>query len=295
MVDLLLIFAVIFWGLSFVATKMALQYLTPFEIVAVRLLLGFSVLYSILRIKKMNFTFTIGDYRIILISSFLLGVHFIIQAFGLIYTTATNTAWLIATIPVFIIVPARIFFGERLGGWKIIGVVAATGGVLLIISRGELANLSGPDSLGDWIILSSCITWSIYTLVTRDISRKHNPLKVVVAIMILPTAALTVIMLLSGSLRRFIDLPLNIILALIFLGIFCLGLAHWFWLEALSRKGAGRTGVYLYIEPIITTLAATAVLNEKITTFIIVGAILIISGVYMVDRKPSLPARKARR
>ena len=52
MINLLLLLAVIFWGLSFVATKMVLQFLSPIEIIAIRLLLGIPVLYLVLKFKK---------------------------------------------------------------------------------------------------------------------------------------------------------------------------------------------------------------------------------------------------
>lgn len=286
MINFLLLLAVIFWGLSFVGTKMALSYLTPIEIITVRMFLGVPVLALALKLRRIPFRFAEGDYIIILISSILIGTHFIIQAIGLLYTTATNTAWLIATIPVFIAILSYIFLKEKLSPPKIGGITIATAGVILLISNGHFNSIGWIDSVGDWIILASCITWSVYTIITRNITRRVDPLAVSLGILLLPAVALVAYTLTVTPLGKFAHLPWHIVLILVFLGVICLGLAHWLWLEGLSRKVAADVGVFIYLEPLVTTIAAIPILGEKVTIFIIIGALLIISGVYLVQRKP---------
>jgi drug/metabolite transporter (DMT)-like permease len=236
-------------------------------------------------LKKLNLGFRKSDYIVLVLASVILGAHFVIQAFGLIYTTATNTAWLIATIPVFIAALSYFFLKERLSARKILGILVAAFGVIILVSRGKLNSLAWLNSVGDWIILISCITWSVYTIITRNITRRYHPLSISLAILLLPAVLLAILTLFSTPLSKFAGLPLEIIIVLLFLGVFCLGLAHWLWLEGLSRKGATDVGVFLYFEPIVTTLAAMPLLGEKLTVFVIIGAILIVVGVYLVERK----------
>ncbi|PKK82862.1 MAG: hypothetical protein CVT49_11775 [candidate division Zixibacteria bacterium HGW-Zixibacteria-1] len=293
MVNFLLLLAVTFWGLSFVGTKIALAYLTPIEIVTARMFLGVPVLFLIMRFKRIAFHFEKGDYVIILIASMLLGIHFLIQAKGLIYTTATNTAWLIATIPIFIAFLSYLFLKEKLNIFKISGIAVATVGVLLLISNGHFSDFGWIRSTGDWIILASCVTWSVYTIITRNITRRVNPLAVSLGILLPPAIILIIYTLGATPPTKFLHLPWHIFLVLVFLGVICLGLAHWLWLEGLSRKGATDVGVFLYFEPIATTVAAIPILGEQLSIFLIIGAILIISGVYMVQKRPlSVPVRK---
>lgn len=286
MINLLLLLAVVLWGLSFIATKITLEYLTPVEIIAVRLLLGVPILYLAMKIKKLKLNFDGNDIPVLIIASLILGFHFVIQAVGLIYTTATNTAWLIATIPAFIAILSFIFLKEKLTWLKIIGIFIATIGVLLLVSHGRLSNLDWLQSIGDWIILGSCVTWSVYTIITRNVTRRRDPLAISVSLLLIPAVLLAIFTLINTPLSKFVNLPANVIWILIFLGVFCLGLAHWLWLEALSRKGATNVGVFLYFEPISTTLAAIPILGEKLTIFVVIGAILIVSGVYLVEKKP---------
>ena len=286
MVSLLLLLAVIFWGLSFIGTKMALAYLTPVEIIAVRLLLGLPVMAIIMKWRRLKLKIERADIIVIIIASLILGFHFVIQAFGLIYTSATNTAWLIATIPIFVAISSRIFLKEVLDRKRIVGILIATSGVLLLVSRGRLGSLDWLESVGDWIILGSCLTWTAYTIITRNLTRRQNPLSLTVIFLIIPTVLLVAYTAMNTPVSKFAALPVSIILVLAGLGIFCLGLAHWFWLEGLAGKGAIRTGVFLYIEPVITTLAAMPILGESLSLAGLGGVVLILIGVYMVERRP---------
>jgi drug/metabolite transporter (DMT)-like permease len=243
------------------------------------------VLYLILRLKKIRVTARRSDIIVIVPASIILGGHFIIQALGLVYTTATNTAWLIATTPVFIAAASYFFLKEKLTPVKIVGVIVATIGVILLVSGGRLNSLDWLTSVGDWIILSSCITWTIYTTITRNISRRLKPLPLLFLLLILPTILLPLYVVSTTSLSKFAQLPLSIFGVLIFLGVFTLALAHWLWLEGLSRKGTANVGVYLYFEPVVTTLVAIPILGENLTIFAVFGAILILTGVYLVERR----------
>jgi drug/metabolite transporter (DMT)-like permease len=286
-INLPILIAVILWGLSFIATKIALDYLSPVEIITVRMLLGVPVLFLILKLKRISIRFRKPDYVVLFPASIILAGHFLIQAFGLIYTTATNTAWLIATIPVFIAILAYVFLKEKLAPKKILGIAIATFGVLLLISKGRFSSLGWLNSSGDWLILASCITWSVYTIITRNITRRKNPLAISFTLLLLPAILLTFYTLLTVPIGRFTSLPFEIIGLLVFLGVFCLGLAHWLWLEGLSKKseGAINVGVYRYFEPVVTTIAAIPILGERLTFFMIIGAIFIVGGVYLVEKR----------
>lgn len=289
MVNFLVLSAVTLFGLSFVATKISLEYLSPIEIVAIRMILGMPVLYLALKLKRVKLSFDRSSYVALIPASIILGVHFVIQAVGLIYTTATNTAWLMATIPIFIAILSYIFLKEKLSAGKILGILIASFGVIILISRGKLDSLEWFESVGDWIILLSCITWSIYTIITKNIMRSYDPLSVLFFLLILPTVSLILYTIITTPFARLTNLPTSIIFVLLFHGLFCLGLAHWLWLEGLYRKGAADIGVFLYFEPIVTTVAALLVLDERLTKYVVFGAALVILGICLVNRKPFRP------
>jgi drug/metabolite transporter (DMT)-like permease len=74
--------------------------------------------------------------------------------------------------------------------------------------------------------------------------------------------------------------------AVLFLGIGCSGLGYLFWYAALSRLETSQVAAFLYLEPLVTLAAAMAVLGEKIHAATVAGGLLVLAGVYLVQRAP---------
>ena len=284
MVPLMLIIAVSLWGVSFIFTKLCLGYLTPLEIVAARFILAVPVLIAVSLKKRYSFAFIAKRWKIILGCSAVLIFHLLIQVEGMKTTTASNTAWLMTTIPVFIVVFSYLFLKEKLTPRQILGMAVAAAGVLTLVSRGDFTSLAFISSYGDWMVLGSCITWSVYTILSKKMS-DLQPLAVTTILLTISMLIIVPPVFIHTGLTKYTALPGKIILALLFLGILCMGLAYWLWSEALSRKTAGQVGVYLYLEPISTMAIAPFVLGETITSSLIAGGILVIAGVWLVEKK----------
>lgn len=283
MTSFLLISAITLWGLSFVATKLCLDYLSPAEIIAARFVLALPVLATITKLKRLSCSFIKKDMRLLMGCSLVLVAHLLIQVEGMKTTTATNTAWLIATIPVFILALSYFFLKERINLRQGIGVALAITGVIILVSRGKLNSLEFVNSYGDWLVLTSCLTWSVYTILGKRLTGGH-PLAVTTVVLAMAAIILVPPVIIGSGIEPYMNLPMEIIFALAFLGLFCLGLAYWCWSEALRRKSAGEVGVYLYLEPLVTTAVAPMVLGEEIITSLVGGGVLVIAGVWMVRK-----------
>ena len=96
----------------------------------------------------------------------------------------------------------------------------------------------------------------------------------------------------TSGVEKFINLQFNTIISLIFLGIFCLAIAFWLWSEGLARQTAAEVGIYLYAEPLVTMIGAWILLGERITVWLIIGAILISLGVYVSEKYGRLKLRE---
>jgi len=224
MTTILLLTAVILWGLSFVATKMCLEYMSPAELVAARFIFALPVLMIAVSFKRLSFSFFREYWKLILGCSVILVMHLLIQVEGMKTTTATNTAWLITTIPVFIAIFAFIILKERMHLRQILGIAVAVVGVLLLVSRGDFGSMEFLKSYGDWLVLTSCVTWTIYTILLKKISQCH-PLAVVTIILTLAAIFLVPPVIIHSGIRGFFLLPAKIVLALVFLEnirLFCI-------------------------------------------------------------------------
>lgn len=280
-----LLLAVIFWGWSFVFTKILLDYVSPLELMGLRFIIGLPFIFLVTRAKKIKLQFDSKDYLRILLGGLVITFHFFIQISGVKFTSATNTGWIISVTPLILAVLSYLFLKEKIGRNTVIGIIVATLGILLLVSNGNLSDIGWLSSYGDWLVLVSAHTWAIFTVITRDISRKYNPLAVTLAILV-PSAVLTTsYMIFTSDWTKFISLPPEPMISLFILGILCLGTAHWFWQEGVAKFGATKAGIFLYLEPIATTLLAVPYLHEQFTMFTAVGGILVLLGVYLANMK----------
>src|SRR5688572_9046396 len=138
----LLLFAVVIWGGTFVATKILVAELEPIELFSLRLAIRFPVLGAVLLSRRVPLAFAREDRRPILVGSAIFTLHFLVQIAGLETTTATNTGWIISATPLVLAVLSYFFLGERIGRLAVAGIAIATAGILVLVSRGRLADLS---------------------------------------------------------------------------------------------------------------------------------------------------------
>jgi drug/metabolite transporter (DMT)-like permease len=272
--------ATLFWGLSFVGVRIALKGLTPFGLVWMRLSIGAGVLYCLLVASGGKVLPHREDRARCLLLGLIVSIHLSLQAAAMELTSATRAGWIVSFIPVVVALSARVFQGQRLslGGW--IGAGVATAGVLVLSSfrPAELA-LAGH---GDLLVLVSCFTWAAYTLLSVDAIRRSGALAVTafaMAVAILPAAAVALV---KGSWHA--APTLRTVLALAFLGALASGIAFWAFARSIQAIGPQRTSALLYIQPFVTLAGSALMLSEPITPVAIAGGVLVLLGVWRVQR-----------
>jgi len=280
---LLLISCAVIWGWTFVATRICLQYVTPFELLGLRLIIALPVLLILVRVKRARALFTRAEKIRLLLAGSIITAHFLIQITGLKYTTATNTGWLIAVCPLAMAALAFLILKERLSRRFIWGIVIATSGIVVLISGGNVTELDWLSAVGDWLILLSAFTWALFTICVRDLTRAHNPLVITTAVF-LPTAiVIPAVMFFTTDWNAILSMPLESWLALLFLGVLGSGIAHWFWQIGVAKLGAAKAGMYLYLEPLAATALAVPYLGESFGWATAVGGALVLAGVYYAE------------
>ncbi len=284
LIRLLLLFTVVLWGSTFVATKILLPYINPAELLGLRMLIGLPILGAVVLIRKARFDFTRKEWLSLMLGSAVLTAHFLIQITGLKYTTATNTGWIISITPLILAVISYIFLKEVLGKGAIIGIAVATLGVLLLFSKGDFSSIGWLQSTGDWLILVSAHTWAIYTVVIRTVTKTKDPLAVTFAVL-LPTFIIMVGYLIwHNQWPAYVSLPMDATISLLVLAVLATALAQWFWQEGVAKIGAAKSGIFLYLEPLSSTALGVAYLNEPFGVFTAIGGLMVLAGVYLAER-----------
>ena len=264
------ILTVIIWGTTFVSTKILINTgLSPVEILLYRFVLAY---FCILTIAHRRLWANCVKDEFLLFLSGLLGI-----------TLASNVSLLICTAPIITTVLSHLFYKESLRKGLLYGSLVALFGVGLVVFNGSVLLKVNP--LGDFLTLVAATMWAFYCLILKRLSRSY------------PTLFITRKVFFYGILSLFFYFaiyPLNIKLELLklpvvylnilFLGVIASMLCYIMWNTAVRALGASKTANYIYIVPLVTLITSAIFLSETITIASGIGALAIISGVYIAER-----------
>ena len=282
------IFTVVVWGGTFIATKIALQEVSPATVVWLRFGMGVIVLGIAVALRKQFAIPERNEWLYFALLGFI-GVtfHQWLQANGLVTAQATTTAWIVATTPIFIALLGWLVLKEKLGWLKVGGIALAALGVLLIVSNGNLGALFAGKvgTIGDLLILISAPNWAIYTVLSRRELARHPAARLMFYVMLLGWLFTNIWIFGFGpGISEIARLTFKGWSAILILGVFGSGLAYIAYYDALQVVPASQLGVFLNIEPLVTTLLAASLLSEPITVIVLLGGAIIIAGIYLVNR-----------
>jgi drug/metabolite transporter (DMT)-like permease len=281
------LFAVIVWGASFVATKIALLYVTPTTLVWMRFAMGVAILGLAVGLTK-QFALPKGrDWAYFALLGFLgITFHQWLQSTALVTAQASTTSWIVASSPIFMAILGVIFLREYLAWYQTAGIILAALGVLVVVSKGNLSSISTGNfgDPGDLLILISAINWAVFSTISRSGLKRHSSTLMMFYVMTFGWLFSSLLFLTGPGLRQFSNIPWDGWLAILFLGVFCSGIAYIFWYGALKYLPVAQTGAFLYIEPIITVIVAAILIDESITLPSLVGGFAILFGVWLVNR-----------
>ena len=284
------LFSVTVWGASFVATKVALDYAAPITVVWLRFAMGVFILGLAVKLRG-QFSLPQGrDWGYFALLGFLgITFHQWLQSTGLVTAQATTTGWIVASTPIFMALLGLIVLKESLRWEQVLGIVLATFGVLLVVTKGNLSALARGrfGTPGDILILISAVNWAVFSALSRSGLKRLPATHMMFYIMSFGWLFSSLLYFAAPDLKPLSDISWNGWLALTFLGVFCSGIAYIFWYDALQALPVAQTGAFLYIEPIITVIVAALILNEQLLLATILGGITILIGVWLVNRTKS--------
>jgi len=288
------LFAVIVWGGSFVATKVALgpadaRVFSPFGLVALRFLMGGAVLLGALAVRGGPLLPEREDRGRVALLGAILGAHIGLQTYGLSFTFATHAAWIVCFSSVVIALGAQWFLGQglRAVGW--LGVTVAIAGVVLVTRPGTGAHAEGVG-FGDLLQVTGCFTWAAYTLYGVRPVQRSGALRVTAWTTLVAGAGMLALALARGFGAR----PgWPEIVALLYLGLLSSAAAFLAWYHAQAKYGSQRTAATLYVEPFVTAIVASFH-DEPLQIATILGGSVVLLGVWLVQRAAvPVPAERA--
>ena len=281
------LFAVIVWGASFIATKIAVGQISPIAVVWIRFAMGIPLILLAVVMRK-QFAFPKGNEWLYFTLLGFLGISFHqwLQSNGLQTAQATTTAWIVSTSPAFIAILGWLVLKEKLNLLQSLGIVLAMVGVLAVVSKGDFSVLAVGKfgTYGDFLILISAVNWAVFSILSRHGLKNHPSTLMTFWVMTIGWL-ITSVAFFAG--RSYTEIPLLDArgwIAMIFLGILTTGFAYIAWFDALSQLPAAQTGAFLFVEPLTSMVVASIILDEKITPVSVLGGAVILFGIWLVNR-----------
>jgi drug/metabolite transporter (DMT)-like permease len=222
----------------------------------------------------------------------LLGVSFnqVLFILGLFLTTAINTSILTATIPVFTLAAAVLLGRERVSARPALGLVLAGAGALALLNA-QRFDWSSDSFRGDLLLLANCTSYSLYLVLSRPVLAHYRVVTFTAAVF--RYGAILIALLALPELVRFRPERVPAIAWGCLAGVvlFCTVVPYLLNSWALARTHASRVAFYVFLQPLISTVLAIAVLGEALTAKTVFAALLIFSGLAVTLVRGRLPAR----
>ena len=282
-VELSLLLTVFFFGTNFVAVKLVVEVVPPFLFAAVRFTFAGLLLFLLLRLTEPESRLRRGDFLPIF-GLGVIGITFTQSVFtvGVSLTTAANTALIYSTAPVWGMLLGFFLALERPRLSGVAGVVLCLIGVGTVVYGG--LELSGTSLLGDILILAAAICWGSYTMLSIGLLRRYSPLAVAAYPMVLGGLAAFPLALLDFRVD-FASMSGTVWFAALYSTLCSSAFGFAAWQQGVSRVGANRVLVYQYLVAITGVTAGVILLGESFGPQQILGAAVVLAGVYLARRK----------
>lgn len=282
----------LFWSGNFIVGKVATLFeIPPLTLNFYRWFIAFLILCPFtLKGVIMNFEEIKKNFLVLVIMGFTsISVFNSVVYYSLNYTQVLNGVLMISTIPVFIIFFSGLFKTESIKIYQIIGVVISLMGVISIITKLDLSLLlSLKLNKGDLWMLVAMISWTTYSLLLGKKKVKLEPFIFLQTIIIIGLLFLLPMYIAEVLVGKKITINFPVIMTIGYVVFFAGIGAYTFWNAAIKLIGPSRSGVFLHLMPIFSSLMAVFLLGEQFSFHHIVGTLLIISGILLSSKKQTI-------
>jgi drug/metabolite transporter (DMT)-like permease len=288
-----LLLTALFWGGTFVAGRIVSKNVGHFSIAFLRFLTASLLLLALTwriegRLPRLRMPQLVSIILLGLTGVFAYNAMF----FKALQTIeASRAALIVASCPVFITIASAIFFRERISLLKALGIVISVVGAIVVVTRGRPREaIEGGVGWGEFFIFCCVLSWVAYSLIGKAAMEDLSPLVAVTCSSVVGTAALAVPALREGLIRNIPAHSATDWLCIVYLGIFGTVVGFVWYYQAIKRIGPVKAGLFINFVPIFGVLLSFLVLRETITLSLAIGAVLVVSGVYLTNRTSRVKA-----
>jgi drug/metabolite transporter (DMT)-like permease len=206
--------------------------------------------------------------------------------------TAGRASLIIATNPIFITLLSAYFFRERLNLVRVTGILLSVSGAMVVISRGRFGEILGEGiGRGEIYILICVLSWVSFSLIGKTVLSGLTPLVSIAYSSAVGAVALFFPAYIEGLTGHLADYSVLDWMNIVYLGVFGTVVGFIWYYEGIRAIGPGKASLFINFVPVSAIVLAFFILREPVTYSLLVGAIMVGTGVYLTNspmhRKPA--------
>lgn len=272
-----------FWGISYIWSKIVFETYSPLTTIFLRLSVSFTFLIVLLYITRQQEKIRREDYLLFIVSAALNPfLYFIGENFGLSMSSASLSAIVVATIPLFAPIAAWYAFKEKLKKVNLLGLLISFAGLLVIILNKNFQLTANPEGLLFlFLAVASAVFYSIFL---KKLTARYKPLTIITWQNMLGLIYFLPFFLYFDGNHFFSVLPDNrTIGAILLLGVFASSVSFILFTYTIKNLGIIKSNLYTNLIPIFTAGFSVVILGESLTLQKVIGIIIVISGVILSE------------
>ncbi len=278
---LLAILSMLFWGMSFVWTKIVLDVYNPITTIFLRLIISSTILFIVLKLTKKLEKVQRQHYGLFLISAFFEPLlYFLGENFGLREVSSTIASVIIATIPVITPIFAHFLLKEKISIFNILGIIISFLGIIIMIFDRNLNFTASPKGIA--LLFVAVFSTIGYAVTIKKLATIYTSPTIITFQNIIGIFYFLPLFLIFEAKDFLIITPsFKAIAALVQLAIFASSLAFICYIHVVSKLGVSRANIFTNLIPIFTAIFSYFLLDEKFNIVKIIGIAIVIGGVFL--------------
>ncbi|ARJ21334.1 EamA family transporter [Bacillus mycoides] len=291
---LALLFVSFIWGATFVVVQNAMSFVGPFTFNGIRFLFaGIILLFVQMIFSQKTSKQDIKQSSLAgLIVGFFLCVGYLLQTFGLLYTTSSKAGFLTGLSIVMVPILSFIFLKQRATIFIVLGIAVATAG-LYLLTAGDSFQLN----IGDILVLGCAVAFAAHILVNGFFSKKISPLLLSTSQVLAVGIFSSICAFLFEDWGKLFSVSLwtnqSFLFALFLTSLFATSIAFFIQTSAQKHTSPTRVAIIFAMEPVFAALTGVLVANEQLSISAIMGCLCIFLGMVFVEL-PSKTKKEAR-
>ena len=281
--ELLMLITALMWGSGFIGMDIGLEYLTVFQIMAGRFTLATIILCIVFR-KKLKLINKTVLWKGAVLGSILF-IAFVLQTYGLVYTTPSKNAFLTALNVIFVPLLAYIIYKRRFDRFEIFAACIAIVGIGFLSLQGSMTM-----NIGDMLSILCALAFAFDIFYTNVFVKKEDALALTI-VQFMTASALSLVM--AGYMGELTtNVPVEGIYAIIYLAIFCTVIAYVCQNIGMQYANPTKSAIILSTEALFGTILSVIILHELLTGRMIIGCVLIFAAIVIAEVKPTFRKTK---